>query len=189
MHLHFRRIDCFIRHTRRSVRDPTKSIQPPSTYPVASLVFSCCWFFFRLGVGIRHSMEKATQLVQGTPRLAASHRTCTSDRSAKPRITTPSPAGHQHQKQGEHGGFGPFAHGKSVDSRSSQIHVSAEQFCIIACVGGLLVQQGAVDGDARASRRQEMPRFTALDLLAARSPGRREDVPRMLATRAACNVI
>jgi hypothetical protein len=31
--------------------------------------------FFLLGVGILQSMEKATQLVQGTPRLAASHRT------------------------------------------------------------------------------------------------------------------
>jgi hypothetical protein len=32
--------------------------------------------FFRLGVGMRHSIEKATQLVHGTPRLAASQRTC-----------------------------------------------------------------------------------------------------------------
>lgn len=31
--------------------------------------------FFLFGVGMRHSMEKATQLVQGTPRLAASQRT------------------------------------------------------------------------------------------------------------------
>jgi hypothetical protein len=31
--------------------------------------------FFRLGVGILHSMEKATQLVHGTPKLAASQRT------------------------------------------------------------------------------------------------------------------
>ena len=31
--------------------------------------------FFRLGVGMRHSIENATQLVHGTPRLAASHRT------------------------------------------------------------------------------------------------------------------
>jgi len=31
--------------------------------------------FFRLGDGILHSMLKATQLVQGTPRLAASQRT------------------------------------------------------------------------------------------------------------------
>ncbi len=30
----------------------------------------------RLGGGILHSIEKATQLVHGTPRLAASHRTC-----------------------------------------------------------------------------------------------------------------
>jgi hypothetical protein len=32
--------------------------------------------FLRLGVGILQSMEKATQFVHGTPRLAASHRTC-----------------------------------------------------------------------------------------------------------------
>jgi hypothetical protein len=31
--------------------------------------------FFRFGVGILHSMEKATQFVHGTPRLAASQRT------------------------------------------------------------------------------------------------------------------
>lgn len=31
--------------------------------------------FLRFGVGILQSMEKATQLVHGTPRLAASHRT------------------------------------------------------------------------------------------------------------------
>lgn len=34
------------------------------------------WAFFRLGAGIRHSMLKATQFVHGTPRLAASQRTC-----------------------------------------------------------------------------------------------------------------
>jgi hypothetical protein len=32
--------------------------------------------FLRFGVGILQSIEKATQLVHGTPRLAASHRTC-----------------------------------------------------------------------------------------------------------------
>lgn len=31
--------------------------------------------FLRFAVGMRHSIWKATQLVQGTPRLAASHRT------------------------------------------------------------------------------------------------------------------
>lgn len=31
--------------------------------------------FLRLGDGMRHSIWKATQLVHGTPRLAASHRT------------------------------------------------------------------------------------------------------------------
>lgn len=34
--------------------------------------------FFLLGAGILHSMEKATQLVHGTPKLAASQRTCAS---------------------------------------------------------------------------------------------------------------
>lgn len=34
------------------------------------------WPFFRFGTGIRHSIWNATQFVQGTPRLAASHRTC-----------------------------------------------------------------------------------------------------------------
>ena len=32
--------------------------------------------FLRLGTGILHSIEKATQFVHGTPREAASHRTC-----------------------------------------------------------------------------------------------------------------
>lgn len=31
--------------------------------------------FFLFGAGILHSIEKATQLVHGTPKLAASHRT------------------------------------------------------------------------------------------------------------------
>jgi hypothetical protein len=43
-------------------------------YLSTSLALACV--FLRLGVGMRHSMEKAVQLVQGTPRLAASHRTC-----------------------------------------------------------------------------------------------------------------
>ena len=38
-----------------------------------SFDFPCV--FFLLGVGILHSMEKATQFVHGTPKLAASHRT------------------------------------------------------------------------------------------------------------------
>ena len=38
-----------------------------------SFAFPCAFFLF--GAGILHSMEKATQLVHGTPRLAASHRT------------------------------------------------------------------------------------------------------------------
>ena len=32
--------------------------------------------FLRLGAGMRHSMEKAVQLVHGMPSEAASHRTC-----------------------------------------------------------------------------------------------------------------
>jgi hypothetical protein len=40
-----------------------------------SVSFGRACVFFRLGAGMRHSMEKAVQLVQGTPRLAASHRT------------------------------------------------------------------------------------------------------------------
>ena len=43
------------------------------TYSLESLGLE---FFLRLGVGILHSIEKATQLVHGTPRLAASQRTC-----------------------------------------------------------------------------------------------------------------
>lgn len=35
----------------------------------------CMLFFLRFGTGILHSMENATQLVQGTPNEAASHRT------------------------------------------------------------------------------------------------------------------
>jgi hypothetical protein len=40
-----------------------------------SVSFARACVFLRLGVGMRHSMEKAVQLVHGTPRLAASHRT------------------------------------------------------------------------------------------------------------------
>jgi hypothetical protein len=46
-----------------------------STYPLF-VSFDLVWFFLRFGVGILHSIEKATQLVQGTPKLAASQRTC-----------------------------------------------------------------------------------------------------------------
>lgn len=49
-----------------------------SLFPWLPAVF---WAFFRLGVGMRHSIWKATQLVQGTPRLAASHRTWTNGHS------------------------------------------------------------------------------------------------------------
>lgn len=36
--------------------------------------------FLRFGTGILHSIEKATQFVQGTPKLAASHLTYTPSR-------------------------------------------------------------------------------------------------------------
>lgn len=44
-------------------------------YLSESLVVEAVWVFFLLGVGILHSIWKATQLVQGTPREAASQRT------------------------------------------------------------------------------------------------------------------
>jgi hypothetical protein len=47
-----------------------------SAYLSESLAFPAAVdVFFRFGVGILHSIEKATQLVHGTPKLAASHRT------------------------------------------------------------------------------------------------------------------
>jgi hypothetical protein len=44
-------------------------------YLSESLVVEAVWVFFLFGVGILHSIWKATQLVQGTPREAASQRT------------------------------------------------------------------------------------------------------------------
>jgi hypothetical protein len=44
------------------------------TYLSESFAFPAAVFFL-LGVGILHSIENATQLVHGTPKLAASHRT------------------------------------------------------------------------------------------------------------------
>lgn len=44
-------------------------------YLSESLVVEAVWVFFLLGVGILHSIWKATQLVQGIPREAASQRT------------------------------------------------------------------------------------------------------------------
>lgn len=44
-------------------------------YLSESLVVEAVWVFFLLGVGILHSIWKATQLVQGMPREAASQRT------------------------------------------------------------------------------------------------------------------
>lgn len=54
-------------------------IRANSPYPGRSFDLA---FFLRFGVGILHSIEKATQLVQGTPRLAASQRTWIRARSA-----------------------------------------------------------------------------------------------------------
>lgn len=42
--------------------------------------------FLRFGVGILQSIEKATQLVHGTPRLAASHRTCEENKYDRKRL-------------------------------------------------------------------------------------------------------
>jgi hypothetical protein len=58
--------------------------------------------FLRLGEGILHSMLKATQLVQGTPRLAASQRTC---ETRQKRV---------HGWAGVSCSGGPFARGMSV---------------------------------------------------------------------------
>lgn len=44
-------------------------------YLSESLVVEAVWVFFLLGWGILHSIWKATQLVQGMPREAASHLT------------------------------------------------------------------------------------------------------------------
>jgi hypothetical protein len=49
-------------------------------YLCESCVFTVA-VFLRLGAGMRHSMEKAVQFVQGTPRLAASQRTCRRQRT------------------------------------------------------------------------------------------------------------
>lgn len=59
--------------------------------------------FFRLGVGMRHSMAKAVQLVQGTPKLAASQRTWGGWVSRCGRAL-----------RAGNGGNEPFVHGTSV---------------------------------------------------------------------------
>jgi hypothetical protein len=56
--------------------------------------------FLRLGVGILQSIENATQLVHGTPRLAASHRTCKESELRRNRCFNV-------------GGVAPFAHDTS----------------------------------------------------------------------------
>jgi hypothetical protein len=50
------------------------SLSPASLAPSASLARDVA-VFLRFGVGMRHSMEKAVQFVQGTPSDAASQRT------------------------------------------------------------------------------------------------------------------
>lgn len=54
---------------------PSAKILQNSRRPYSLSSFFPPTIFFLLGVGILQSMEKATQLVQGTPRLAASQRT------------------------------------------------------------------------------------------------------------------
>jgi hypothetical protein len=58
--------------------------------------------FLRFGEGILHSMLKATQLVQGTPRLAASQRTWETRQKGV------------HGRRGVSCSGGPFARGMSV---------------------------------------------------------------------------
>ena len=45
-------------------------------HPYLSTSFFPLPVFLRFGLGILHSMPKAVQFVHGTPKLAASHRTC-----------------------------------------------------------------------------------------------------------------
>jgi hypothetical protein len=54
-----------------------KEISGRVMYLSESLLCALVCTFFRFGVGMRHSIWKAVQLVHGTPRLAASQRTCT----------------------------------------------------------------------------------------------------------------
>jgi len=44
--------------------------------------------FLRFGVGILQSIENATQFVHGTPRLAASHRTCNESKYGRERYSS-----------------------------------------------------------------------------------------------------
>jgi hypothetical protein len=74
---------------------------PVKQYLSESLVRPPC-VFLRFGVGILHSMEKATQLVHGTPRLAASHRTCT-------RVNHDAMRRSWQRKESS-----PFSHGRSI---------------------------------------------------------------------------
>lgn len=71
-----------------------------ATHPSESFLLDV---FFRLGEGILHSMPKAVQFVQGTPRLAASQRTCSALVSF-----------HCAVSRSGTGGYEPFEHGRSV---------------------------------------------------------------------------
>jgi len=63
------RTELHMRRAKRSEEGGTPYLSESFALPVAVVVF------FLFGVGILHSMEKATQFVHGTPKLAASHRT------------------------------------------------------------------------------------------------------------------
>lgn len=72
--------DCPRTESARSLHPPSVSWLVRETLSVVAYLsesrdLPCAFFLF--GVGILHSMENATQLVHGTPRLAASHRTWT----------------------------------------------------------------------------------------------------------------
>lgn len=56
--------------------DLSGSAMSVDPYLSASLVREPPWVFLRLGCGMRHSIEKAVQLVHGIPSEAASQRTC-----------------------------------------------------------------------------------------------------------------
>ena len=59
---------------KKASANPVSAVTSKETHLSESFDFDCAFFLF--GAGILHSMENATQLVHGTPRLAASQRTC-----------------------------------------------------------------------------------------------------------------
>lgn len=82
-------------------------------YLSESLDFPCV--FFLLGAGILHSMEKATQFVHGTPKLAASQRTCASSFQQSLRIAVMADNV-------------PFASGRSVVTANDQPTTEVPRF-------------------------------------------------------------